>query len=349
MKTNCARMCILPLLVALWAGSVHAAGSVPPSGQQSVDINGRPLAGCLLYVFQGGTVATPQNAYTDFGLTVALPNPMVCDQTGRLPFFYLADGSVHLRLTDASGVVVYDYPAVQVLGPSSGGGGGGGGGVDPTSIASTGDIKFRASGEVLTGWVRLNGLTIGSGSSGASGRANADTQNLFVYLWGICPNAHCPVSGGRGASGLADFNANKTITLPDFRGRGPMGLDDMGNTAANRIQNTNVTSGGGDVATTPNATGGEANHVLTQAELPVVTPSGAVAVAGHTHTLPVLSSFSGYLSGGGLGAATNYGALGATVTGSTAPSATFTGNSFGSGTSHNTMAPFMLGTWYVKL
>ena len=55
-----------------------------PLLQQS-DINGAPLAGCLLYFFQVGTVATPQNAYSDFGLTMALPNPIVADQYGRLP------------------------------------------------------------------------------------------------------------------------------------------------------------------------------------------------------------------------------------------------------------------------
>jgi hypothetical protein len=34
--------------------------------------------------------------------------------------------------------------------------------------------------EVVTGWVKLNATTIGSATSGATQRANSDTQNLFV-------------------------------------------------------------------------------------------------------------------------------------------------------------------------
>ena len=114
-------------------------------------------------------------------------------------------------------------------------------------MASTGDIKFRATAEILAGWVKMNQTTIGSATSGASQRANNDTQNLFVYLWNNCPNTHCPVSSGRGANGLADFSANKTMTLPDMRSRMPFGRDQMEATgAAGRLLASNVTSGGGD-------------------------------------------------------------------------------------------------------
>jgi len=194
----------------------------------------QPMAGALLYFFQAGTVGTPQNSFQDFGLTIVNPNPLPADQFGRIPMFYLADGQIHVRLTDSSGVVVFDYPTMQVIGPSSGGGGGGGGSVDPTTVAATGDVKFRATSEVLSGWVKANAQTIGSPSSGATQRANADTQNLYVYLWNSYANTKCPVTGGRGANGLADFNANKTIGLPDWRGYALVGLDDMGNSAAGR-------------------------------------------------------------------------------------------------------------------
>src|SRR5262249_52846509 len=159
------------------------------------------------------------------------PWPLTLDANGRIPALYLADGAVHVRLTDSAGVVQFDYPSILVIGPSSGGGGGGPA-VDPTTIAGTGDIKFRPTSEFVTGWVKLNGQTIGSATSGATGRANADTQALFIYLWQNCPDAHCPVSSGRGANGLADFSANKQLTLIDLRGRGLAGLDDMGNIAA---------------------------------------------------------------------------------------------------------------------
>lgn len=317
------------------------AGTLPsiPLGQQ-FDIDGSPLAGAFLYFFQVGTVATLQNSYQDYGLTIVQPNPLVADQYGRIPMFYLADGQVHVRLTDASGVVIFDYPNMQVIGPSSGGGGGGGS-VDPTTIAATGDFKWRPTTETLTGWVKANALTIGNASSGASQRANADTQALFVYLWSNFTDAHCPVVGGRGGTALADFTASKQITLPDLRARTPFGLDDMGGAASGRLLASNVTSSG-DGVTTPSATGGEANHTLVVGEAP--TGQFTFNDAAHTHTVAIqgISLASGpdvvetfMVSGGST--ATSYALTGASI------------SDHAGGGSHNNMPDFMLGTWFVKL
>lgn len=292
------RSVFLALGLIMASQPAFPAGVIPFALTQQIDANGRPLAGCLLYIYQVGTTATPQNVFSDFGLTLPLPNPLTCDTTGRLPSFYLADGQVHVRLTDSGGVVKVDVPVMQVVGPSSGGGGGGGGSVDPSSVASSGDVKFRPTSEILTGWVKLNGLTIGSATSGATGRANNDTQNLFVYLWTNCPDAHCPVIGGRGGTALADFQANKQLTLLDWRARTPVGLDDMGASAAGRLLASNVTSGGGDGVTTPNATGGEANHTLVVAEMPshahtITDPTHTHSVSGTTGTESAAHTHSG--------------------------------------------------------
>lgn len=310
----------------------------------------QPMAGALLYFFQAGTVATPQDSFQDFGLTIKNPNPLPADQFGRIPMFYLADGQIHVRLTDASGVVVFDYPTMQVIGPSSGGGGTSGGSVDPTTVASTGDVKFRATSEAITGWVKVNGLTIGSPSSGATQRANADTQNLYVYLWNNFTAAHCPVSGGRGANGLADFSANKTIKLPDWRARVLTGLDDMGSTAAGIIQAGNVTSGGGDGPTTPAASGGESNHTITLAE----TASGSTTVAftdpGHHHAPGAGDAFVVHIGsgpsafGGGGGQLTTTALTANSTTGITVIATDHAGNG-----AHNNCQPFVLGTWHIKL
>ncbi len=132
---------VLSVIAALWTAPALAAGTLPLAMVQQVDINGRPIAGCLVSFFVAGTVATPQNSFSDFGLTQN-PNPILqCDQAGRVPMFWLADGLVHVRLTDAAGVSIIDT-TMQVLGPSSGGGGGGST-VDPTSIMATGDAKVR--------------------------------------------------------------------------------------------------------------------------------------------------------------------------------------------------------------
>ena len=322
------------------------AGTIPVALSQQFNANGQPLIGCQLFLYVSGTVATPQIVFQDTGLTQPLPWPVTCDSNGRLPMFYMADGTSHVRLTDSAGVVQFDYPNMLVIGPSSGGGGGGGT-VDPTAISSTGDIKFRATSETLTGWVKINGLTIGSATSGATGRANADTQNLFLYLWQNCTNAHCPVPGGRGGSAAADFAANKQITLPDWRGRIPVGLDDMGATAAGRLQAKNVTSGG-DTVTTPGATGGESVHTLSLTEIPTINLNSLMHDPGHIHTQP--GGFAFVLTAPG-GPGSFAGGTNNESTAASTPSATtgITFDLFGGNGNHNVMNPFMLGSWFMKL
>jgi hypothetical protein len=334
----------LSVIAALcFATQAFAAGTIPVALVQQFNANGLPLVNCQLSIYVVGTVASPQYAYQDTALTQILPWPVTCDSTGRLPMFYLADGSVHVRLTDVAGVVQFDYPSMLVIGPSSGGGGGGGT-VDPTTIAATGDIKFRLTTEFLTGWVKLNGQTIGSATSGATGRANADTQNLYVYLWTNCPNAHCAVAGGRGGTALADFGANKQIALPDMRARVLAGLDDMGTTAAGILQTKNMT-GAGDTVTTPGGIGGEAVHTLIAAEAAILTLTSTVTDPGHTHTLTpnlVGPGGAGYQAGGNNAAGT--GTTSSSMTGVTVATTSNAG-----GGSHNVTQPFMLGTWYEKL
>lgn len=338
------------IFALLWPVSALAQGTIPLAQAQQVDINGKPLAGCLLYTYQAGTISTPQNTYQDFGLTLPNPNnPLQCDQTGRVPMFWLANGLIHARLTTAQGAVVVDT-TMQVLGPSSGSGGGGST-VDPTSILSTGDIKFRATAEVLTGWVRMNGLTIGSAVSGATERSNADTQTLFIYLWTNCAsvttNARCSVSGGLGANALADFNANKTITLPDWRDRGPVGRDCMGNSCANVLLPSNLNSGGGDTVDSGGAFGGAPNTPLSQANLPNVNFTVTGTAAAQTITTRFTAA---NIAGGTVGVPTQSGSSFATNF-DTAASSSVTGTaaSGGSATPFPNISSFELGTWFVKL
>lgn len=83
----------------------------------------------------------------------------------------------------------------------------------------TGDLKWTWKATADTGWVLLDDGTIGSASSGATTRANADTSALFTLLWTNFANSEAAVSTGRGASAAADFAANKTIALPKALGR----------------------------------------------------------------------------------------------------------------------------------
>ena len=86
-------------------------------------------------------------------------------------------------------------------------------------VFTTGDVKLTIKTVADSGWVLMNDGTIGSATSGATTRANADTQQLFTLLWNNTANSECAVSSGRGASAAADFAANKTIALPKSLGR----------------------------------------------------------------------------------------------------------------------------------
>ena len=132
---------------------------------------------------------------------------------------------------------------------------------------STGDLKPTLKATADTGWVMMNDGTIGNASSSATTRANADTQALFTLLWNNVSNTYAPVSGGRGASAIADFNANKTIGLTKVLGR------------ALAVAGT----GSGLSARTLGQTFGEEAHTPTLAEMFPHTHVATVTDPGHTH------------------------------------------------------------------
>jgi len=88
----------------------------------------------------------------------------------------------------------------------------------------TGDHRTSLN-SFLPGFVGANDGSIGSSSSSATNRANIDTWPLYNLLWNSILNAWCPVSGGRGVSAIADFSANKTLTLTRNLGRVITGLN----------------------------------------------------------------------------------------------------------------------------
>jgi hypothetical protein len=84
---------------------------------------------------------------------------------------------------------------------------------------TTGDVKATFKTSADPGWVLMNDGSIGSATSGATTRANADTEALYTVLWNNVNNTWAAVSTGRGASAAADFAANKRLTLPRALGR----------------------------------------------------------------------------------------------------------------------------------
>jgi len=74
------------------------------------------------------------------------------------------------------------------------------------------------------GWIKGNGGTIGNATSGATTRANTDTQALYVLFWTEFSNTILPIqdntgaAAARGSTALLDFAAGKRLPVFDFRG-----------------------------------------------------------------------------------------------------------------------------------
>lgn len=123
---------------------------------------------------------------------------------------------------------------------------------------------FTAS-EVPSGWFFYEEGTIGNAASGATVRANADVEALYTFYWNNYSspsgNAKMTVSGGLGASALADFSANKQMDLPHLGGRS---LGVAGTVTP--TPTTPFTSTSAEVI-------GNSTHTLTVAQMPA-----------HTHT-----------------------------------------------------------------
>ena len=315
------------------------AGTIGLSLTQRIDKDSlKPLAGGRLSFFEAGTVADPQDAFQDSGLTIPWPNPMTLDSGGNIPQLFFADGNIKVRLTNKDGVVQFEADNLLVVGASSGGGGGGS--VDATTILATGDIKAKYGTGNLTGFVRLNGRSIGSATSGASERANADAQSLFEYLWQA--DSALAVSTGRGISANADWVANKNITLPDFRSRALAGLADMGNSDNALLAGLTFTRG------TPTSLGallGATKITIAKTNLPnlPLTVDIAAGQGSHNHTTgaQVAQSGSGItvqVTGSNTVVGTN-----------TLPAMTGTTTIDGSSTPMETISPFALVTIYIKL
>lgn len=220
-----------------------------------------------LTVFRDASASTPHQAAS-----------LLTNGDGLWPAIYIPYGSFDYRILDSNGTTIAHTEAVPnpaPIDPTS---------TDPDSLLKTGDTWFSPIGGNRAGAVRLNGRTLGAGSSSASERANDDTRPLFIFLWTNLENTQAPVSGGRGASAAADFAANKTITLPDLRGSVPIGLDGMGNSVAGRLASAPIENG---TATTGGSVLGGNTQILEEANMPAHTHGAGALVAdsvgSHSH------------------------------------------------------------------
>ena len=206
-------------------------------------------------------------------------------------------------------------------------------------ILSTGSWTWRPTGEILPGWVKGNGTTIGNAASGATQMASQSLLALFTWFWTNFSNVQCPVSGGRGANAAADFAANKTIGTYNMQGTGIMGMDTMGGNASTLLSGVPVINGSATIA---GSLLGENLHSL------IATENGV-----HTHLQNLHNhGLSTVATSGTVGATPNSG--GATVAvsvsgGNATDGATAVNQNSGTGQAHNTVQRSAVGTHYFKI
>lgn len=304
------------------------------------DPNGDPYAGAKAYFFDE-TTTTPRTTYTDSALAIPHDHPVVADASGIFPAAFLQAGNYRMRLETSAGVVIHDVDGISV--PVITTQSSGSGGTDETLLWRTGSLlPFYGTG-ALDGYVRCNGRTIGDAGSGATERANADCEDLFLHLWSV--DDTLTVSSGRGLSAAADWAAGKTIETPDFRGRAIVGLDGMGAGDAGRIPSAYVDNSetGDDLG----ATFGNAETSLLIANMPAHNHGGSTGAAGtHSHVYIRGSAISVAAPGSSSAEASNF-----TTNTNTAAVGdhVHTISSQGSGAAFSNLQPGMVTTIYIKL
>jgi len=309
-----------------------------------LDPNAAPYSGAKAYFFNAGTT-TPRTVYQNSVLGESHDHPVVANANGMFPAVFLTSGTFRLRITDAGGVTIWDVDGISV--PTTDVAEDIEGDTPVELLARTSDYKFRHGTGSHSGWVRAAGRTIGNAASGATERANADCEDLYLHLWN--EDSTLSVSGGRGANAASDWAAGKTIALPDIRLRGLIGMASMGNTASTIIAAGIFDGGvGGDEL---GATVGTSTVTLSTAQMPVHSHGAGASTAGaHSHGYSDSTTSSTPGSGPDHGGG-SYGVAdsGRTTTAAGAHDHVISISNAGEGAAHVNVQPSVTVTCYLKL
>lgn len=80
----------------------------------------------------------------------------------------------------------------------------------------TGDYQWSDNVAARIGWFLVfnSAQSIGKATASTATSFGLEYKNLYILWWTIYDQLECVVNGGRGASALADFNANKKMSIP---------------------------------------------------------------------------------------------------------------------------------------
>jgi hypothetical protein len=215
------------------------------------------------------TAGNPTVNTFDDGLYLQINMPMASAGITNLNF---ALPSIYLSTTDIPTNDFQTYDQIGAIIDSS----------------RTGDIRTSLNNFYPFGWVPMNDGTIGNPVSGATNRANTDTWPLYNLIWNAVSQTYAAVTGGRGATALADFIGAKPMALTAALGQVFAGTA-TGSVALGTTSGTNTLA-------------------LTGANLPVGTPFNASGITGNalvigggagTNTNVPANASNGYTNGSG--------------------------------------------------
>ena len=176
-----------------------------------------------------------------------------------------------------------------------------------------------------------------AGSGIPSGATISSVTNATTVVISAAATASATTSIVISPYGFTGANNTTTFLVPDLRGRGVYGKDDMGGSAASRV----TSAGSGIIGTILGYVGGTETHTLTSAQM----PSHTHIQNGHAHNLYFNSSAMSYgwsLTGGSAGFTTVSAGVGITDT------QTPTNQNTGGGGAHQNMSPTMMMNYIIK-
>lgn len=194
---------------------------------------------------------------------------------------------------------------------------------DPTTLGVAAGMPI--SGPGITSGTLISSVTSTTISLSAATSAAGTNASVVIAPWGV----------GDGST---------TFNVPDLRGRVPVGRDNMGGTAANRL----TTAGSGIPGIRIGATGGTDSVTLSLSQLPSHSHTGTTASAGnHQHAV---TAYTNVPSGQGYAIGSNdqdhFGSTETDFAG--VHTHTFTTDTSGSSAAHNNVQPSAVVNWVIK-
>lgn len=133
--------------------------------------NGKPLSGGKCYFYVAGSTTIPKTVYSDYDLTIPLPNPLVMDASGYLPQYFMQSGLYKLAIYSAEGALQGTRDNIAGDGGASSATG------DHKVLVNTGDTTAGYLGDKITPGQDVNFVVV---NPGANEKIAIDTKGMIA-------------------------------------------------------------------------------------------------------------------------------------------------------------------------